>query len=647
MEKQVVIKELLCNSTYKYSIPLYQRNFAWTDMEITQLIIDILDSIKEKKLEYYIGTLVICKNDSDREYDIIDGQQRFTAILLICMAIQNKYSIKGIENLNLCFRARKKSNDTLEKLLNNNINACIENELLDAYKITINSLKENIVDKKDYIVFYNYLLNNVKIFIDEMPEETDVNLYFERFNSRGEQLESHEIIKAELMQKMLNENCDISTVQKFAKLWDACSEFETPVIKFFKKKTLIKDDDDEREKIFNCIYNNDYKPGNLSRNYSYDIQNIYDHILINDENKQSLLYAIDNKESDINNNEENNQNDEFNKYRCIVNFNYFLLYVLYITDNIASQDIQLDDKKLQELFNIKTRNKDWILNFGENLLKTKFIFDNLIIRNSLETTGRQREGEWFLQKAYMEGKNDKRGGRLYVQTRFDKNSFRDKNDEILMLQSMFAVTFTAYKDTKWLFTTLKYLFDKGINLNNDNFGEEFNLFLERLLKQYAIERIIGNDNNVDKNRLRYDNNVSIFAFNLMDYVIWKKKDILTTAYPTIKFNKFKFTYRRSIEHWYPQNPNGSEGKEKMDEKLLHSFGNLCIVVASQNSKFGNSPPNSKLDTWKSIFGTQSLKLQMMAKKTKDWNGWDEAERNKINDMETELINLLNEYLISI
>ena len=73
----------------RYSIPLYQRNFAWTDVEISQLIIDVLDSIKEKRPEYFIGTLVV--SNKDNRYSIIDGQQRFTAILLIALAIQNEY----------------------------------------------------------------------------------------------------------------------------------------------------------------------------------------------------------------------------------------------------------------------------------------------------------------------------------------------------------------------------------------------------------------------------------------------------------------------------------------------------------------------------------------------------------------------------
>ena len=45
--------------------------------------------------------------------------------------------------------------------------------------------------------FVDYLFNKVIIFRSILPKDLDLNLYFERFNSRGEQLEAHEILKAQ------------------------------------------------------------------------------------------------------------------------------------------------------------------------------------------------------------------------------------------------------------------------------------------------------------------------------------------------------------------------------------------------------------------------------------------------------------------
>ena len=110
----------------RYSIPLYQRNFAWTDVEISQLIIDVLDSIKENRPEYFIGTLVV--SNKDNMYSIIDGQQRFTAILLIALAIQNEYVLPKIyvKNINLSFSARRRSDETLNNLFKNDISRLLQ-----------------------------------------------------------------------------------------------------------------------------------------------------------------------------------------------------------------------------------------------------------------------------------------------------------------------------------------------------------------------------------------------------------------------------------------------------------------------------------------------------------------------------------------
>ena len=54
---QLSIRELL-NGGVNYVIPMYQRNYAWDEGEITQLIQDVIDYIPAG-LNYYIGTLVV------------------------------------------------------------------------------------------------------------------------------------------------------------------------------------------------------------------------------------------------------------------------------------------------------------------------------------------------------------------------------------------------------------------------------------------------------------------------------------------------------------------------------------------------------------------------------------------------------------
>ena len=68
--------------------------------------------------------------------------------------------------------------------------------------------------------FAEYLLDHVKILLVEVPQDTDLNHYFEIMNSRGEQLEQHEIVKANLIKPLQN---DQSAMALFSSLWKAAA----------------------------------------------------------------------------------------------------------------------------------------------------------------------------------------------------------------------------------------------------------------------------------------------------------------------------------------------------------------------------------------------------------------------------------------
>ena len=54
--------------------------------------------------------------------------------------------------------------------------------------------------------FKEYFLNHVHIIHYRVPKDVDLNHYFEVMNSRGEQLEKHEIVKAKLSEQFIGDN---------------------------------------------------------------------------------------------------------------------------------------------------------------------------------------------------------------------------------------------------------------------------------------------------------------------------------------------------------------------------------------------------------------------------------------------------------
>ena len=69
-------------------------------------------------------------------------------------------------------------------------------------------------------------LNDVYIVRVQVPENTDLNNYFEVMNTRGEQLELHHIAKA----RMINELNDDNDKKLAAAIWDACSNMDSYMI---------------------------------------------------------------------------------------------------------------------------------------------------------------------------------------------------------------------------------------------------------------------------------------------------------------------------------------------------------------------------------------------------------------------------------
>lgn len=71
-------------------IPPYQRPYAWTETEASELFEDLYDSFKEKE-DYFLGSIVLIKPEDNKAFaDIVDGQQRITTLTILFAAIANE-----------------------------------------------------------------------------------------------------------------------------------------------------------------------------------------------------------------------------------------------------------------------------------------------------------------------------------------------------------------------------------------------------------------------------------------------------------------------------------------------------------------------------------------------------------------------------
>ncbi len=76
-----------------YVVPDYQREYVWTEKQITQLPEDINEQMDSTSSEYFIGTVLVSPIDGEKgHYDVIDGQQRLTTTFLILCALRVLFS---------------------------------------------------------------------------------------------------------------------------------------------------------------------------------------------------------------------------------------------------------------------------------------------------------------------------------------------------------------------------------------------------------------------------------------------------------------------------------------------------------------------------------------------------------------------------
>ena len=94
-----------------YLVPIYQRNYAWSEIQIVQLIEDIESSIDGSNKNYFLGNLIVNQTDNN-VYEVIDGQQRLTTLYLL-----EKYLGIVFAKDALRFEAREKSNRTLSYVI--------------------------------------------------------------------------------------------------------------------------------------------------------------------------------------------------------------------------------------------------------------------------------------------------------------------------------------------------------------------------------------------------------------------------------------------------------------------------------------------------------------------------------------------------
>ncbi len=625
--KELSIYEIYNGEKSTYEVPIYQRNYAWEKDEISALIQDVYDAFVVKKQTYFIGTLV-SYHKGDQLYEVIDGQQRLTTINIVLGAMGIKIQNK------LTYRARKKSNDTIQSVPNFEIDEK-DNGIVKGFKYAQDSINE-LVPKINQDAFKKYFQHNVHLIHYQVPKDIDLNHYFEIMNSRGEQLEKHEIIKARLIEKV--NDIDKS---KFNLLWENCSEMDVYIQQKYRDETIFG-----------------------KSHCDFVISKFEDLPVVNDNlGTIKISELINAKVVD----EQHNKHDKIDTFQPIIDFTNFLLIVLKIT-RIEEPDFNpvkftLDDKELIHEFDKIQVNEEFVKKFGFNLLKAKYFLDNFFAHHSNEEDTIENN-PWKLQYWHKDGKKE------YLKN-LDNDS--DNQQKLVQLLSMFEVSFTARQRKNYLFYTLMFLFQSDTkdlsgyckfvsSLANKYLKdvylmpEKLNLintpnpgsFDETILPSNIIDVIPRNDNfnfnEIYGNGLSKSKGIPLFIFNYLDYKLWEKyasdlrgeetkennearnrffNSLGCSDFGLNVFKQFYFSRtRRSLEHYYPT-ANATNQPNTLNQEQINCLGNYAMIGSEANSSGSNWSPKSKLDHYLDSSGkikqvsVASLKFMIMMQKCKD------------------------------
>lgn len=219
--KQLI--EFLDGAKNRFIIPVYQRNYDWSEKQCKQLFSDLVQIITDKRKSHFFGSIVSTHagNGFKSDYLIIDGQQRITTISLLFTAMvnllkenkinsENETLLQEIEETYLIDKYRKEERKLRLKPIKDDCEAFDKLLYDDASEFITGSNVTN-----NYYYFRN-CIENMTISIDELYEaisrleiidifvEDDENpqLIFESLNSTGLDLSEADKIRNFILMRL-------------------------------------------------------------------------------------------------------------------------------------------------------------------------------------------------------------------------------------------------------------------------------------------------------------------------------------------------------------------------------------------------------------------------------------------------------------
>ena len=215
----------------RLAVPPYQRSYAWTEKNITQLFRDLSTALVEQEQEYFLGSIVLIDSTGDRP-SVVDGQQRLATITMLIAAIRDYFDEKGDQRaqdvergylLNIDLRtqepaAKLRLNDTdndfffkriltkptdpkrKEKPTKESHDRIVEGAHLAVMQVK--RIADSTNDPSSRLIdWIEYISTKARVIRIQVPDSANAFRIFETLNDRGLRLALSDLLKNYLFQQ--------------------------------------------------------------------------------------------------------------------------------------------------------------------------------------------------------------------------------------------------------------------------------------------------------------------------------------------------------------------------------------------------------------------------------------------------------------
>jgi uncharacterized protein with ParB-like and HNH nuclease domain len=580
-----------------YTVPSYQRGYSWQKQQVLDLLTD-LDYAIRLNHQHYAGTITLHEQEDKvkiglnnfTNYNIVDGQQRFTTIILIlsyllkCLSNEKSTKEDALKKVETYIKNKEQYIFNYEIDATNN--AYFRSVILDQEHRT--SKEENIYTrnlgeaKKTIEDFFKAVENKSRLleFLNAIEEKLQFNEYlvddasqigvvFETMNNRGIGLSTLELVKNRLLYLTTKIPATRKNKGDISRLLSDINNYWSNILHNLTLPDRVLEEDVFLSNHWIIYYG--WTKDNLAK----------DQILNKEFTISKLVSNPDLLEEKIR-----------DYMKSLASSSLYWRYINYPEEASAFKDVK--DPRIRKE----------IIYFSQKLNR----LNNSNIRPALLACAHivHLEPETYLQICML--------AELYSFRLFSMNRRRadtGKNDFFKAAKNLFT-DLTENKRFEWL----KFLFAWYIDEYGDY--ERFKTEVEDLFNSSKKE--------------------GYYSWVGLSYFLFEYEELLRNQNdPKVDFI-FAQKKAKSIEHIYPQTPtdiywkNNFKLKSKEKKRIMHSLGNLVLISKEKNSELLNKdfPTKARGKTIEAnAYVNGSYSEIKIARESRVWNEAKVLNREKV------------------